>query len=285
MVIAIYGSRRQQPYQEQLRRLFRTLVLDGATLALHPKLYNHLVAELGFADSGLMLAAGGAPPRDAALVLSIGGDGTFLRTAAWVGDAQTPVLGINTGTLGYLSALSLDEAIAHADEIAAGDFDIEERALLQVCAEGLKGSPFALNEVVVAKDDHTSILNIDARIDGRCLADYRADGLIVSTPTGSTAYNLSVGGPIVQPTAPVWVVSPMAAHSLGMRPLVVGDGARLSLVAAGRGKNFRLSVDGRTTLLPMGTQVTLKRAPYVTRIVMRHADGFPAVLRKKLLFN
>lgn len=285
MLIAIYGNRRQTQYADTLKNLFAMLAMSDVDMLMHSKLYRHLTADLGLSLPGVAPIVNDEFPADADLVLSIGGDGTFLRTAAWTGCAQTPILGINTGTLGYLAAVNLDHAEGLVDDIINANYTIESRALLHIETPRLSVWPFALNEVVVSKDDHASIVQVEAHINGRKLADYRADGLIVSTPTGSTAYNLSVGGPIVQPVAPVWVVSPIAAHSLGMRPLIIDNDSELTLAVTGRSPNFRLSVDGRSTLLPAGSVITLRRAPYVVRIVQREADRFPAVLHNKLYFN
>lgn len=285
MLIAIYGSRRQTPHAPQLQTLMHALAVGGAGIAMHPKLYEHLSGELGMSLPGVTVADPYRSPAEADLALSIGGDGTFLRTAAWVAETGTPILGINTGNLGYLSALGIDEAVAHTDYILEGDYIVEPRTLLHVQADGLRGWPYALNEAVVAKEDSASMITASATVGGRALTDYRADGLIVSTPTGSTAYNLSAGGPIVQPSAPCWVITPICAHSLGMRPLVISDDMEISLKVTGRCKAFRLSLDGRSVALPQGTTVTMRRAGFRTNIVQLRCNEFPAVLRSKLMFN
>ena len=285
MLIAIYGSRRQTPHAPQLQTLLHALAVGGAGIAMHPKLYEHLSGELGMSLPGVAVADPYRSPAEADLALSIGGDGTFLRTAAWVAETGTPILGINTGNLGYLSALGIDEAVAHNDFILEGDYIVEPRTLLHVQADGLRGWPYALNEAVVAKEDSASMITASATVGGRALTDYRADGLIVSTPTGSTAYNLSAGGPIVQPSAPCWVITPICAHSLGMRPLVISDDMEISLKVTGRCKAFRLSLDGRSVALPQGTTVTMRRAGFRTNIVQLRCNEFPAVLRSKLMFN
>lgn len=285
MLIAIYGSRRQTPHAPQLQTLLHALAVGGAGIAMHPKLYEHLSGELGMSLPGVTVADPYRSPAEADLALSIGGDGTFLRTAAWVAETGTPILGINTGNLGYLSALGIDEAVAHTDYILEGDYIVEPRTLLYVQADGLHGWPYALNEAVVAKEDSASMITASATVGGRALTDYRADGLIVSTPTGSTAYNLSAGGPIVQPSAPCWVITPICAHSLGMRPLVISDDMEISLTVTGRCKAFRLSLDGRSVALPQGTTVTMRRAGFRTNIVQLRCNEFPAVLRSKLMFN
>lgn len=283
MKIAIYGSRRQEAQADNLRKLIRSLVLDGVEVWIHAKFYDCLT-DLGIGTTGLINCRD-VFPRDTDLVLSIGGDGTFLRTAAWVGDSGTPILGVNTGHLGYLAAMSLDQLLTSLDRVLTTPPVVEARTLIQVVSPAIRTLPFALNEVAITKDDGTSMIEADTLVNGRRLANYKADGLVVSTPTGSTAYNLSVGGPIVQPTAPVWVISPIAAHSLSMRPTVVGDDACLDITVTGRAHNFRLSLDGRTASLPIGSRVRLERAPYCINIVQTPGSEFPEVLHQKLMFS
>lgn len=286
MRIAIYGSRRQLPYKDSIQSLLRRLSLAGAEIYMAHKLYTHLAGDLALNLSAVTLAGSdfrSLPHID--MALSIGGDGTFLRTAAWVADTGTPILGINTGHLGYLAPLPVADAPAFVDNILAGNYTVEHRSLLQVTEPATRGWHCALNEVVLAKDDSASLITAETLLDSRPLATCKADGLIIATPTGSTAYNLSAGGPIIQPTAPVWVLSPIAAHSLGMRPLVVSDDTVLRITVSGRGHTFRLTLDGRSTTLPMGTQVTVRRAPFTTGVVQPLGTGFPAVLRTKLMFN
>lgn len=284
--IAIYGSRRQAPYKEKIRALLRRLALSDVCILMDRKLYRHLADDLGMSLPGVCEAPEVYADMDGVdMVLSIGGDGTFLRTAAWVGRTGTPVLGINTGHLGYLAPLSIDDAPEYVDYIIAGDYNVEPRSLIAV--EGIKthGWPYALNEVVLSKDDSASMVSAVAKIDGIDLATYKADGLIIATPTGSTAYNLSAGGPIVQPSAPVVVLTPIAAHSLGMRPLVVNGDSCLTVRVEGRGHTFRLTLDGRTTVVPMGTELSLRRADFAVNVVQPHGAGFPNVLHDKLMFN
>ena len=283
MKIAIYGSRRQHSFGAEINRLLRQLVLAGHEVFLAPKLYTHL-SELGLSLSGVNCSCD-TLPDGTSMAISIGGDGTFLRTAAWVGDREIPILGVNTGHLGYLAGVSLDELSENLDQYVCENPSTERRTLIEVQCEGVKGWRYALNEVTIAKDESASMVSAMVYIDSRELAEYRADGLIVCTPTGSTAYNLSVGGPIVEPSAPVFVISPIAAHSLSLRPMVVNESSALSIVVGGRAHSFRLSVDGRSTSLPMGSRVELRRASFVTRIVRCPATDFPEPLRRKLMFN
>jgi len=283
MKIAIYGSRRQEPNVAMLRRLLNSLVVSDVHVAMASKMYDHLSGELGMTLSGVERVQ--TCPDDADMAVSIGGDGTFLRTVAWMSNRDIPVLGINTGHLGYLSALTLPEAVEAVDSIIAGDFRTEYRSMLSVVEPAISGWPMALNEVVIAKEDTSSMISASVSVDGHYLADYRADGVIVSTPTGSTAYNLSVGGPVIQPTAPVFVVSPIAAHSLSLRPLVLGDDVAIVVSVDGRGRTFRLSLDGRTFSLPLGTTVKLRRAAHRIAVLQSRDRDFTSVLNSKLMFS
>lgn len=281
MKIAIYGSRRQEPYLDAIAEFLNSLARKHIDVVMHAKLHSYLLPLLPEAI-GAVSEVTDSPCFSADLAVSIGGDGTFLRTAAWVADKEIPVLGVNTGHLGYLSAIGVDELPSVIDALADDDFIIESRSLIEVVEPEIPCWPFALNEVALAKEDSASMITASTMLDGTLLADYRADGLIVSTPTGSTAYNLSAGGPIVEPTAPVWVLSPIAAHSLSMRPLVVGDSSLLDIRPRSRSRNVRLAVDGRSTVLPSDTRVVLRKATFGVRIIRRRSHGFQHTLRDKL---
>ena len=283
MKIAIYGSRRQQPYLPLIEEFLTTLAARGDKAVMHAKLFNHLQPLLPAEALQCVSRVVESPRFEADFAVSLGGDGSFLRTAAWVADKQIPIIGVNTGHLGFLASISVEELAQLPAQLAdSANYEVESRSLLQVDCPGLRGWPYALNEATITKSESTSIIGVRARIDGVYLADYRADGLIIATPTGSTAYNLSVGGPIVEPTAPVWVLSPIAAHSLSMRPLVVGERSVLHFDCDSRGDTFRLTLDGRTTSLPIDTPVEMRRAPFVVNVVRMKAHNFADTLRAKL---
>lgn len=281
MKIAIYGSRRQDDNLAEIEQFMLKAGQFGIEIVMHPKLYRTLQAS--------MLPALGAVRRvtdnrdfTADVAVSIGGDGTFLRTAMWLGGKDVPIVGVNAGHLGYLTALSVDRLAEVPDMLLAGEFVADRRGLIEVVAPELSVWPYALNEVTVAKDDSASMITTTAELDGNLLADYRADGLIVATATGSTAYNMSVGGPIIQPRTPVWVISPIAAHALTMRPLVVSDSSMLVLRPDARAEHFRLTIDGRSVSLPVGTEIKLRKADF--EVVVLHLPGstFGETLRNKL---
>lgn len=280
MKFAIYGSRRQEPYIEYIRAFFEALAAGGHKAVVHPKLYNYLLHYMASAMSAVVRVTD-ANDFSADYAVSIGGDGSFLRTAAWIGDKEIPVIGVNTGHLGYLTTLPVEQ-LPELPAMLADSPTIENRSLIAVDCDGLPQRGFALNEVAISKADGASIIDIDATIDGMDLGHYRADGLLISTPTGSTAYNLSVGGPVVQPSAPVMVLSPVAAHSLSIRPLVVADTSVLTFRCDSRKPTYRLAIDGHSYAVALEYPVTLTRAPYVVRVVLLAGCNFASTLRNKL---
>ncbi len=226
-------------------------------------------------------------PESCSLVISVGGDGTFIKTARWVGNKELPVLGINGGHLGYLSATDLKDAVSYLPDILSGDLVFEARSMLHVRA--LDNThipyPFALNEVAVLKDDTASMINIDTEINGRKLARYPADGLLISTPTGSTAYNLSVGGPVIAPETPAFVVAPVAPHALTLRPIVVPDSCVLGVRVQSRVQKYRLALDGHSLSLPLSAELVIEKASFRTIIARLGGGDFVHSLRTKLLWG
>lgn len=289
MKVAIYGSRHQDTHVEEIARLVIRLIENGDSMIMHRKIYDYLVSNLGdnFTRATAAVTVTSEPGFTADVALSIGGDGTFLRTAQWVADSEIPIVGVNTGHLGFLAPFTIEEASRAIIDNRLANYDIESRSLLRVDLMGstLDTWPYAINEVAILKKDTASMITVGARIDRAPLADYLCDGLIVSTPTGSTGYNLSVGGPIVQPRSPSFILSPVAAHSLSMRPLVVDDSSLLVLKVSSRTPSFRISLDGRSVTLPCGTDIYLSRAPFVVKTVCVPGHNFFDTLRRKLLWG
>ena len=293
MRIAITGKRRLTESQLQetigfLNRLYSSV--PDPVLIMHRRYHSALDA-MARGKLPKVAMVTGDNRFDADLVLSIGGDGTFLRAARWIGDRGIPILGINSGHLGFLADVTLEKSESIVGDIAGMNLSVESRQLLMVELDSVCGDavlppfPYALNEVAVLRDETASMISVDARLDGNPLAMYQADGLIVSTPTGSTGYNLSVGGPILAPSSRCWVVSPIAAHSLTMRPLVVSSDSCLTLSVDSRVPVYRLSLDGRSVTLPLDARLTLGKAPFVTRIAHRRGHNFVNTLRSKLLWG
>lgn len=227
------------------------------------------------------------PPLD--MVLSVGGDGTFLRTASFVGRSDIPILGINTGRLGFLADINFGELDATLSEIVNRQYRVEERTLLSVYPDdemmNVLGNTGALNEVSVLKQDTASMLSIEAYIDNEYLTLYQADGLVLATPTGSTAYSLSIGGPILTPSSPSIILAAIAPHSLTARPLVVNDSSLISLKVKSRSGNFLVSIDGESQVFPEHVALHVRKSDYTLKVVKRAHHTFYKTLRDKLMWG
>lgn len=285
MKIAIYGNKYQEAYLNELGSFFISLAKQDISIAIESTFYNYLCRVLKNAPKTDFTISGRKFEAD--IALSIGGDGTFLHTAQWVGDKQIPILGINTGHLGYLADVKINEATHIIEDLLNGNFKIENREMIEVMCDkyDIDSWKYALNEVAILKQDTASMITVDTHINGAKLADYQGDGLIISTPTGSTGYNLSVGGPIIEPTAKNWVVSPIAAHSLTMRPLVISNDCEIEITTHSRAQNYCISIDGHSTSLPVGSTIKIRKAPFVTKVIQRKEHNFTDTLRDKLLWG
>lgn len=224
---------------------------------------------------------------DADFVISMGGDGTLLKAASHVGLKQIPIMGINMGRLGFLADVSPSEIETALNALYQGNYSVEKRAVMQVEANGqlLSTHPFALNDVAVLKRDNASMISVRTNINGEYLVTYQADGLIVSTPTGSTAYGLSNGGPIIVPQTGVFCITPVAPHSLNIRPIVVSDLSEIALTVESRSHNFLVAIDGRSEKCLEGTRLTIRKAPYHAHIVKRSGTRYFATLREKMMWG
>lgn len=219
---------------------------------------------------------------DVELMISLGGDGTFLETVHYLKDHAIPVLGMHTGNLGFLTRTTHIEAIAGLVGFFEGDYALEERILLALYGSDPPLS-FALNEVAILKRDRANLLTIDAYIDGQFITTYRADGLIIATPTGSTAYSLSCSGPIVLPHSNTLVITPVSPHNLALRPLVVPDTALLSFVS--RNKELLVSTDGRGMPIAIQQPLVVKKAPFALKLVQFGHTTIFDVLREKFYWG
>ena len=224
---------------------------------------------------------------DADMVLSMGGDGTFLKAASYVGNKNIPILGINTGRLGFLADVSPEEMEETFEDIYKGNYKIEDRSVLQVTSEGqpLKGYACGLNEIAVLKRDSSSMIAIHTSINGAYLTTYQADGLVIATPTGSTAYSLSVGGPVIVPHSNTIAITPVAPHSLNVRPIVINDDWEITLDVESRSHNYLIAIDGRSETCREGTRLTIRKADYYIKVVKRLSHVFFHTLRDKMMWG
>lgn len=283
-VLALYGKSRQDDNLTGIMNFLAEARTMGFGLLCHRKFADYL-RRSGVAESIIPEVFDGIPEADTAV--SFGGDGTFLSTARRLCGTQIPIAGVNTGYLGYLAHFSIEEPMRLLLGIRDGKLKTQPRKLVSVSGEDIPADFIceAVNEIAVQKDDSASMINVHVEIDGYFLSDYRADGLIVSTATGSTAYNLSVGGPILQPELDCMVLSPVAPHSLTLRPIVVSGSSILRLTMSSRTGSYRLSVDGYSLTMKEGSVLEVKTAPYVVNLLTPDDDTFAASLREKLLWG
>ena len=282
--LALYGKSRQDENLTGIMKFMAEARMRGFGLLCHEKFATYL-SRFGENPDFIPQVFSGVPDADVAI--SFGGDGTFIRTARRLRGSDIPIAGINTGHLGYLAHFSLDYTGQLLDGLKDSTLRRQSRKLIEVSGTGIPEDfvRCALNEIAVLKDDTASMINVNVELDGFFLADYLADGLIVSTATGSTAYNLSVGGPILQPELDNMVLAPVAPHSLTLRPLVVAGGSELRLYMTSRTGSYRLSVDGYSVTMRDKSVLKLKTAPYAVDLLSPCEDTFAASLREKLLWG
>lgn len=221
------------------------------------------------------------------MVLTLGGDGTILDVVPLIRDSGIPILGVNMGRLGFLSSVSKTELLSAIEAISMGQYDIEERTLLRLLTppNDFGKIDFALNELNVLRRPENSLLTIKVFVDNLFLNTYWADGVIVATPTGSTAYSLSAGGPIIAPNSKSFVITPVATHNLTVRPIVIPDDSVITIRVEGRDKNFVLNMDSRTCVMSNKEELVMKKAPFSLKMVqLRHNDFF-STIRNKLMWG
>lgn len=285
MKFAIFGNCYQAHKSSHAEHLFHLLMQRNASLCVSKEFYHFLKDDLHLNVPPAELIDGDDFTAD--LAISIGGDGTFLKTASRVGRKNIPILGINTGRLGFLADISPDEIEETLNEIYNHQYKVEERSVLQLQCdnETLMQAPYALNEIAVLKHDSSSMISIHTSINGAHLATYQADGLIVATPTGSTAYSLSVGGPIMVPHSQTFSITPVAPHSLNVRPIVICDDWEITLEVESRSHNFLVAVDGRSESCKESTQLRISRADYTIKVMKRCNHSFFDTLRNKMMWG
>lgn len=222
------------------------------------------------------------------LLISIGGDGTILRAITYVKDLNIPIVGINTGRLGFLATIPMNKVEKALDEIFEGNYRISKRSLLAITVgegEAVFDLNFALNEITVSRKNTTSMISVETWLDDEYLTSYWADGLIVSTPTGSTGYSLSCGGPVIMPESDSFVLTPIAPHNLNARPLVISSNKIIKLKVSGREDEHLVSLDSRIKTLPNNTTITIQKAPFNMHMIELKDERFIETLRKKLLWG
>ncbi|MDQ4140492.1 MAG: NAD kinase [Bacteroidota bacterium] len=283
MKIAILGKPFKEALLPYIQELFDDLAARQTEIIIveYFKIYlqNHIQL-----PANVNTFRRGDPLLGVEFVLSIGGDGTLLDTITYVGDKQIPVLGINTGRLGFLANVPFNQTAHAIEALYKGEYTIDERSLIraETDQEIFDGINFGLNEFSILKTDTSTMIVVHTYLDGEYLNSYWADGLIVATPTGSTGYSLSCGGPVVLPQTNNFVISPVCPHNLNVRPLVVSDKSVLSFEIEGRSNNFLVSLDSRSKPVDASIKIAVKRESFNARLVKIAETNFLTTLRTKL---
>lgn len=278
--IAVFGHGHSATHAEHIQALLCELERLGVSLYYDASYLSVLQSSYGInPPKGGVIAEGQALDLD--LALSLGGDGTLLHTARRVGSQGVPILGVNLGRLGFLTDLDIDAALSMLPRLVEGDYQVEERTQIAVHVDGRYFGD-VLNDVAVLKRETGSMIRVHTQLDEDYLADYDCDGLIVSTPTGSTAYSLSVYGPLITPRSRCLLLAPVAPHALSMRPLVVEDDVTVHLSVTARNHSYLLVLDGQSKILPEGSRITLRLSEKRIKIVHLSGQSFAQTLRNKL---
>jgi NAD+ kinase len=288
MKIAVFGTTIQSEFVPMLHDFFQFLTSKSVEVYLYKPFYQFLSTELNyFCDCAGLYESHSDFRKDIKYIFSIGGDGTFLHSFRTIRNFDIPVIGVNSGRMGFLADISREEIIKGLSDILSGNFFVMERSLLEVTLQGAPNFDFnyALNEMTVLKTDSSSMIVIHVWINGEFLNSVWADGLIVASPTGSTAYSLSVGGPILTPDSANFVITPIAPHNLTVRPLVVPDTCELFMKVEGRGNQYLTSIDSRSVSVNLSTAISIRKAGFKLKTLHLPGQTFFNTLRNKLMWG
>lgn len=284
--IAVFGKTMHEDKCRYAAKLVHQLLAFGFEVKLEKSFAAVMMeAECDLVTSEVELFDAASDGAD--LAISMGGDGTFLSTAEKLGRRQIPILGINMGRLGFLADVLPDSVEESLRLLAEGRYTLSCRSLIEVRIEdnAFDVYPYALNEIAVLKHDNSSLIEVETHVNDQLLTNYLADGLIVSTPTGSTGYALSVGGPVLAPESPTFCIAPVAPHSLTMRPVILPDDVEITLSVKSRSGRFLVALDGRSVSLTEGTLIRLRRADYNVQVVKTANTNFFCTLRDKMMWG
>lgn len=287
MKAAIYGRALESNRSQYIQQLFDKLNDSAVEVLIYEPLYAYIKDSIKIKGKFSLFNKHEEIDGKAKILFSLGGDGTLLETIALVKNAAIPVMGINTGRLGFLSSVSKEEIDFAVDAFIKNKYVIDKRTMMQIdSAEKLFGDVnYALNDITLSKSDSSSMIVIHAYINGEFLNSYYADGLIICTPTGSTAYSLSCGGPIVMPNSENFIITPVAPHNLNVRPIIIPDNSELKLKVEGRNPRFMITLDSRSVAVNNGIELTIKKSASHMNIVKLDNHDFLSTLRSKLMWG
>lgn len=282
-MIAVYGKSFSHKNKAHIQQLFNCLKQRGMKYVVEETYMKLLRNEVKVETDATTYSDFNQIKQDTEVVLSLGGDGTILDAVVMVKDSGIPILGINFGRLGFLASIGKEHLESAVDAIERGGYMVEKRSLLELQTnKPLFSDSFALNDMTIQRRDQSSMITVNAYLNGELLNTYWADGLIISTPTGSTGYSLSCGGPIIYPNSGNFVITPVAPHNLNVRPMVVNDDVVLSFEVTGRGDSFLCTLDSRVAAIDSSWQLAIKKAAFTANIIRLTDQSFLSALKSKL---
>lgn len=290
MKIAIYGREFQHAVIQYVQELFDLLAYEQVEIWVYDNFNEFLKNKITCKRPTYAFLSHADLPNDIQFMLSLGGDGTMLSAVSIIADSGIPITGINFGRLGFLASINKDKIKGALAELLAGNYDIEKRVLLSAYQEDkdrvtTQALSFALNDMTIIKKDSSAMITVNAYVNDELLNSYWADGLIIATPTGSTAYSLSCGGPIVMPGSGNFIITPISPHNLNVRPIVLGDSSQLRIEVESRSDSFLFSCDSITKTVNTGIVIHIQRAHFTVNLIRLKHESFFSTIRHKLLWG
>jgi NAD+ kinase len=287
MLIALYNRTFEEAYIPTLQHIVQALETHRVTMIVYKDFFERLEPYVAFKTPPRLFTGQMDLPLNTDMLMSLGGDGTLLDTISFVGGSNIPLIGINLGRLGFLAAVPIEDVDMAILSLIRGSYTLEKRSLIHLDASmPLFGdAPFALNEFTLHRKDSSSMIKIHTYLNGEFLNTYWADGLIVATPTGSTGYSLSCGGPVVFPQASSFVITPVAPHNLNTRSIVVSDDNVISFEVEGRSEQFLATLDSRTESITSTVQLAVRREAFTISLVRPNEHNFLQTIRQKLYWG
>ncbi|WP_299682362.1 NAD kinase [uncultured Tenacibaculum sp.] len=287
--VAIYAQSYSLNAEKEVKTLIKCLEKHNIVIFIEEEYYNLLTENDVLSKKYPVFAHFNDLSDSFDMLFTVGGDGTILRAVTYIRNLNIPILGINTGRLGFLATVQKKEIKEAVASIVEGKYSLQERSLLEIRTnpetETFSELNFALNEVTIARRNTTSMIGIKTYLDEEYLTNYWADGLIISTPTGSTGYSLSCGGPVILPDSTSLVITPIAPHNLNARPIIIPEKTNIKLEVSAREKDFLISLDSRITTVPQETIVQIQKAPFTVKTILLENQSYLKTLRQKLLWG
>ena len=287
MTIAVYARSTKDNHSAYIEQIYTILKNEKVDLIIHEPYYKFLKENYNFTIQINTFTNSEELISKADYLICLGGDGTMLETVAFVKNSGIPILGVNTGRLGFLASVNKDDLAKALQQLLKEKFTLDKRELIEIngCASCFGDVNYALNEFTIHKKDSSAMINIDTYIDDVFLNSYFADGLIVATPTGSTAYSLSCGGPIMMPDSDNFIITPIAPHNLTVRPIVVSNNKKISFKVSGRSDSFNIALDSRSAQIPSNSEIIIKKADFRINLINLEGQHFFTTLRNKMMWG